>query len=254
MSKKFKLLRIASHEFHRSLRAWKSDLAPKEMLKNLLDERTKALKVFLQALALSVLGTFWLASNAGNLTLKISVLDVTIPAGYVNFAVAFALVGSVIQLINYFVLNEFVRVASNRLFKFDNSSVLMVPYDGSSAWSLGWVQQYRFLASSKPHRFFGILVVLTLLIPLAMIWLLVFCNVILVGISVIRRDGPLSATGAFNVAALFLTLFPIFLLLAMSTRFTFKKNTSFVRWLFLTKIYRREGRWPPRSNNWTQQC
>lgn len=157
---------------------------------------------------------------------------------------------ALIHVASYFLMNEFVRVASNKLFQFHAPWALTVLQDGGSVWSIGAITQFRFFKSGKTHKHLGRLAILLVNLPfLAM--LVVVCWIVgTVGIRVLRNDGLLSATGVFTLIAFLLVIYPLFYLFLLRTPFRFTKNTTFIRWNFLTKMYRRSGRWHPRSSIW----
>jgi hypothetical protein len=153
--RKITLARIASHDFNRALRVWKIRLPDTDILRSLVNERARALTLFVRNLGIAMLTTLWLSTAKSTLALKLTFVDLTIPAAYVNFVLAVMLFGTAVQAINYMILNEFVRVASNKLFKFDAPWVLTALHDGGSVWSIAAVTQFRFFQSTAAHNRFG---------------------------------------------------------------------------------------------------
>jgi hypothetical protein len=135
--RKITLARIASHDFNR--RVWKIRLPDTDILRSLVNERARALTLFVRNLGMAMLTTLWLSAAKSTLALKLTFVDLTIPAAYVNFVLAAMLFGTAVQAINYLILNDFVRVASNKLFKFDAPWVLTALQDGGSVWSIAAV-------------------------------------------------------------------------------------------------------------------
>jgi hypothetical protein len=155
MAKKFSLAQIAAHEFNRSLRVWRAHTPVATILKLIVDEKSKARALYVRALGLAVVGTLWLAANRSELVLKLSLLEVAIPIAYVNFGVAFLIGASLFQFINFMVLNEFTRIAVNKLFKFDNAPALTVLQDSDAAYMLAVLPQYRFFGVARGHGKLG---------------------------------------------------------------------------------------------------
>ena len=87
-------------------------------------------------------------------------------------------------------------------------------------------------------------------LPLLMILIVGYWTVSSVGVQVLRRDGLLSTAGAFTIVGWLLMLYPVALAILLRVPFKFTKNTSFIRWNFLSRMYRRDGKWPPRVDNW----
>jgi len=251
MPKKLTLVRVASHDFNRALRVWKKVLPPAEIFNRLIAERSKALIQALRNLGLAVVGTLWLTANKTDLALKISFMDVSVPTAYVNFAVSCLLFGTLLGFLNYMLLNEFVRIAVNKLFKFDTAWAFALPSDGGNAWTIAMVAQFRFLQSSQVHKRIGILTVVLVNIPVLIIIGVIYWTVLSVGAAVLRRDGLMSISGLFTIVGWMLALMPIMLAGLFRAAFSFSKNVSHVRWGFLVPLYRRSGAWPPRVGEWT---
>jgi hypothetical protein len=250
LAKKINLLRFAEHDFNRSLRVWRKYIPLTEIFRLIVHERTKALSIALRSLIFVIVGTLWLSSGHENLTLRLAIVNLSVPASYVNFAVAISLFAFLINCINYFTLNEFVRVASNKLFEFDSPWALTLLEDGSNAWSLAWVRQFRFLTSSTVHQRLGTTVMWVVFLPILIILFLVYGTVYLIGVKVLLNDGVVSVDAVFTITAWLLASYPIALIFIICFPFTFYKNTDFVRWNFLVPLYRHLGIWPPRIDVW----
>jgi len=250
MKKRLTLIRLAAHDFHRSLRVWKAIGQPDQLFTSLVSQRGKVLALGIRNFLFAVVGTLWLSANKADLTVKLALFDLSIPKSYVNFAVAMSIFATGTNALSYFVLNEFVRIASNSMFKFDSAWVLTLPQDGSNAWSVAWVPQFRFLTSGAAHRWVARATLFITNLPFLCIAAVLYWTVFSAGYQVIRADGLVSSGGAFTVIAWLLVLCPIALAVLIRSRFPFEKNTRFIRWRFLAPLYRRSGHWPPRVNFW----
>ena len=184
------------------------------------------------------------------MTLKFIFIDLAIPAAYVNFAVAASVFGALVHAINYMLLNEFVRVTSNKLFRFDAPWALTVLQDGGNAWSIGVLKQFRFFQSSMAHGRLGKATMLLANLPFLAVLLVVYWIIFSVGSRVLFKEGLLSSSGVFTVISWLLVLYPLCYIALLRTPFSFSKNTTFIRWNFLTRMYRRSGFWPPRVSEW----
>ena len=162
--KKLTLARIAVHDFNRALRVWQTQLDPIDIFEQLVGQRSKAMIHFMRSLPLAIAGVLWLAANKPELALKVSLIDISVPAAYVNFGVALLFFTALQNLINWALLNEFVRIASARLFKFEGGT-LSVFLDGGSAGSLALAKQYRFLSSGRWHSALGPMMLSLLCLP-----------------------------------------------------------------------------------------
>lgn len=250
MAKRFTLGRIALHEFNRALRIWKTLLPPLEIFKLVVEQRAKALAIVIRCFAMAGIGALWLVANKTELAIKIAFLDVSIPTSYANFFVAALLFGTLINAVNFVFINEFVRIACNKLFNFDSPWVLNVPLDGGNAWFIGGVRQFRFMSSSKAHGLFGMASVWLINLPFLAILAIIYWIVFSVGFRVLRSEGFASVGSLLTILGWLLAIYPLLLVATISIPFEFEKNTRFIRWVFLRRIYRRAGLWPPRTEFW----
>ncbi len=108
MRKTVTLTRLAVHDFNRSLRVWNTHSSPREIIELLVAARSKILKAAVSQLALAVVGTLWLQANLPELSLKLPAIELTVPASFVGFLVAFAVFGLGISITNYFMLTEII--------------------------------------------------------------------------------------------------------------------------------------------------
>jgi len=253
MAKKLTLSRIAVHEFNRSLRIWRRLVPATDIFRAIVSERARSLKHLLQQLAVATIAMLWLSANAPKLAIKLYFVDLTISAVYVDFFEALVTMGMGISMINYLMLNEFSRVAANKLFKFDTAWALTIFLDGSNAWVLPFNVQFRFFLSNRAHKILGAAVALLSLLPFAAIVLLIYWTIFSVGVRAIGHGGITYVESALTAIGMSLSLFPIACLIAIRVPFRFEKNLSYIRWIFLTRIYRKSGLRPPRVGSWLSE-
>lgn len=251
--KRLTLLQFAAHDFNRALRKWPTFMRPEDVFRSLVNERAKASAIVFRGFFFAIVGTLWLVANKSELTLKVALIDISVPVAYVNFAVAVVVFGIAINLINYFILNEFVRIAANRLFRFDAPWVFTIPQDGSNAWTLGFLGQFRFFSSSRTHRLLGPLVVLFVNLPILLVICVIYWTLLATGYGIIVRDGLGSTSGIFTIVAWLLIAAPLLYWMLIRTTFSFHKNSGFIRWVFLFQMYRRIGTIPPRVDDWISE-
>jgi hypothetical protein len=248
--RKITLARIASHDFNRALRIWRARISEKDIIVALVNERSRSLALAIRGLGIATIGTLWLASAKSTLVLKIAFIDLTIPAAYVVFVVAVSLFGAVGNAVSYLMINDFVRVAANKLFKFDSPWALTALQDGAAIWSNTVINQFRFFESSKAHVILGKAVLWLVNVPVLAIICMIYWIEVSTFIKVLRQDGPLSFNSAFVTVALLLLVWSLVYPILLQIPFSFTKNTRFIRWNFLTPIYRRMGLWHPRTPYW----
>lgn len=248
--RKVTLVRLAGHDFRRALRIWQRSRDPLDILEKLVAERVQTLASFIKALGLAIVLAFWLNTNKGSLNIQLQLIDLSIPSAYVNFALCLCLFSSLISLLNYFVMNEFIRIASNDLFRFDSAWSFTTLFDGSSAWSATVVLQFRFLKSRSAHRFVSFASLLTMVLPFFAI--VSFCYIVFIrsGVATISDTGLISIPSFLTFVGWGLALYPLLFAVIIRFPFSFDKNVDFIRWNFLFRIHRRTGEFPPRLPEW----
>src|SRR5665213_3056645 len=80
--------RFARHDFSRALRIWRKFSTDSEIFHSILRERGKAANAFWRGMAVATIGSLWLLANKPTLAVTISLIDLSIPAAFVNFGVA----------------------------------------------------------------------------------------------------------------------------------------------------------------------
>ncbi|WP_147178132.1 MULTISPECIES: hypothetical protein [Alphaproteobacteria] len=244
------LVRLAAHDFRRALRVWQLSRASLDIMEKLVGERAQTLASSIKALGLSIVLAFWLNTNRGSLDIQLQLIDLSIPSVYVNFALSLCLFVSLIALLNYFVLNEFIRVASNQLFKFDSVWSITTLFEGSGAWSATVVPQFRFLKSRIAHHFVSLVSLLTMVLPFFAIVGFCYYVSIKTGVAAIRDVGIVSIPSFISFVGWGLALYPILFSVIILFPFSFDKNIDFIRWSFIFRIHRRTGEFPPRLPAW----
>jgi hypothetical protein len=147
-------------------------------------------------------------------------------------------------------LNEFLRVAVNRVLKFDNAPMVSDILGGGTAWSSPALQQYRFLQSRTPHRLFSGATAIFAVGPTLLVLSLVYWNIVTVSLRSFGSTAPWSAP--LSIAALLMIAYPIAHVGFTFVPFTFSKNVGFIRWVFLYPIYRRSLSIPPHVRAWSR--
>lgn len=248
--RKISLVRMALHDFNRALRAWRGHLSAKEIIFLLSEQRRRALTVSMKALLAATVGTLWLLANKSEMSLKVALVDLSIPAAYVDFAVSVCLMTSIVHALSYFLLNDFVRIAVKHLLKFDSPWALTAVVDGEGVWSNAITPQWRFLSSGTSHKRLAKLALFFVNLPLLAITTICWVTAIRVGFHVLNTEGVFSVGGMLIIVSWLTLLWSLSMIVVLRTPFAFSKNKRHIHWLFLYKIYKRLGLMPPRVNDW----
>ncbi len=199
------------------------------------------------------IATLWIvnAEITNTMTLAIFGLTLNIPVPYIIFAISFVMFAATTDLLSYFHLNEFLRLAIDKHYDFDNAVAFVAPFDGSSSWSMPVMVQFQFLQSTKTHKSLMWLSVAAILLPITLTLLFVGGVVIADALSIIEREYSSLLNIALSVTSIFLVAFPIVYTVFIFVPVSFTKNLGFIRWNFLTtKVYRGDVKTHPQLSRW----
>lgn len=225
-------------------------MAPEAILRSLVAERTKSMANGMRGFALAFVASLWLSQGNPVLDIELISFRVQIKSVYLNIFLAWVLMSSFISFMNYMTLNEFIRIASNRLFKHDASWAITILEDGSNAWSIGHVRQFRFLSSGIVHSLTGLTTLVFMVVPFIGIYVFIYFVLATTGWNVIKSTGWLGLDSLFFYAAWLFAAYPIIHTIISAIPFQFHKNISFIRWNFLYRIHKRTNNYPRELDRW----
>ncbi|MFN0262806.1 hypothetical protein ACKTEK_02910 [Tepidamorphus sp. 3E244] len=242
---------LATHEFRKALRVTGDLVPPFDALKMLVAERGKCVKLAISMMFVCIVASYWLKMGNGNISLKIPVFaDIPISYYFVLFVSAAALAFSTIQIINYFFLEAFTQALVRQRIGKANPSALVTLLDGNSAWTIAVAPKFGFLQSGSVHKSFSTAFVLLLAIPFVLVYLYCYwINVVL--LFQYLTDPALGwMRKALSIPLLLIVVLSLLLLVSIFVPFRFEKNTQFIRWMFLHRLYARAGLLHPRGAAW----
>jgi hypothetical protein len=212
---------------------------PIDLIRMLTEERQRLLRQSLTGFGIAMVGGLLVANSGSNpnVSIDINFVKLSVPVAYLNFFDAFVVAGSVMLFMSHMFVNEFHRIAVNRLLKFDNAPMIADLLGAGTAWSATALPQYRFLESNRSHRVFSLATMLFAVGPPLLVLAFLYLNVVGAALRSLRAEAPWSA--AFSLAALFLVAYPIFHAIVSLVPFKFKKNTRFIRWSFLFPMHQK---------------
>lgn len=252
-SRRLRAISLAIHDFNRAVRVSQPHVKPFAIFEKLCAEKAKVQLAANKGLLFALSGAWWVWSSNGALSLSVKPFDISVPTAYVNVIVAIAFAGVSLGYVNMAMLDAMIGQVSKRHLKIDAPNPLVSMFDGSGAWWQFVNRQYRFLQSGKGHRLASYLVLLMMLVPAFLMFGLVICAVVSVGIGEIRSGGFLSLRGAATVVAWFFLAMPFAISALMFKKFDFQKNVGFIRWIFLATPHIKAGTLHPMGNHWLDE-
>jgi hypothetical protein len=250
---KISLFKMATHDFWRSLRAWKGEIEPKQFIEMLTQQRHKALAKASRGFLIAGAASLWICNAKTNSTVALQLLSMNlqIPVVYVVFAIAFQMMTSMTAIISYFHINEFLRLAVNKYYAFENNAALVVPFDSSNTWSMPVLLQFRFLKSSNFHKTLIGFSLFGVLLPTFVVLVFIHGTIISNSLTVIATEYYSALNIVLAFTSIFLVAYPILYTILIVVPFKFTKNVTFTRWNFLSgKVHRRQMTNHPRLHGW----
>lgn len=219
---------------------------------DLSEARRRCLVSCSKGFILSVLIFMVISSTDSNILIRIKtpLSDISVMKIYAVFALSIASAASILELINFITIEEYQRIFSSKILKFDNSSARSTTYDPSSAWSHGIHVQFRFIETSKYHGTRSLLIAIILLSPIILSYFLIyiysfqFMIEYMLGYSYVNFGYFLSA-----ISIIFMIM-PLSVAIFLFVPMKASKNVSFIRWGFLFHIRRKSGIHPPAPAHW----
>lgn len=250
--RKLTIWQLANHEFIRSLRVMRRHTPEIEIWQLLINERRKVMNNFLRAMLGILAALIWFESHNDKKFLEFSIwsMQLSIPIIYIAFVISLVLFGAIVSAFSYIYINEFVRLAANKMFRFDNSSALALFYEGDAAWSIGSLIQFRFLKSSRAHTAFGLITLVFILVPLGIVIFFIYVRTYGIILNSLVDPSGVAFDRVLSVVAALLLLHPPAWIILQWIPFSFSKNISFIRWNFLFRIYRMNGEQFLRTTSW----
>lgn len=237
--------RLAVHDFKKTFRRPPPGLSDFEFFKIMTDRRIEKEKQFGQKFSWSVL-LFVILSISGidtTITIKTALLDLEIPKVYIVFLLSFLTAYSILDMIGAGLAQGFQTVAAQRLGgRFPNVNAWMATQTSTSVWSHVFIK--RFESFVVPNTFnLGTLVALSLiLLPVGLVYAAIYISQIVHIIAFYVRPTTALMGGLVNVISIILLISPIFLVWFSMHKVPLRKNNLHVRWGFLNRIYRQDGR------------
>ncbi|NIK47676.1 hypothetical protein [Variibacter gotjawalensis] len=219
------------------------------MLKLLIGQRAAAQKAFLQGCATALVLSLWIASQkaAPGLEISISTLKLVVPSVYVLFVIAGASLAAAINGANYLIVSSLFPRLSRARFGGADPAILL---DASNAWSDSLLPQFRFYKSGRWQKFWVLVTLVVVMMPLMTIALIVYSTAVPAAFKLAFQTDQRIYHRVIAVAALVMFTYPAVLIVLYSKSFRFHRNASFIRWLFLFRVYRRSFVSPATVNSW----
>jgi hypothetical protein len=250
---KVTMFRMVSHDFWRSMRAWKNDMEPRPLIEMLTQQRQKSLATALRGSFIALVATLWIVNSEVTSTMPVDSfgLKLNIPVAYIIFAISVLMFGVLTNFLSYLHNNEFLRLAINKYYDFENAVAFVAPFDGSSSWSMPVMVQFRFLQSTKTHKALTWLSLFAIFLP-SLLTLLFVDGVVIAGASsIILKEYSSVLNVALSFTSIFLVLFPIFYAVFICVPVSFTKNVNFTRWNFLArKVHAGKMQSHPHVSRW----
>ncbi|KAF0227682.1 MAG: hypothetical protein FD175_2595 [Beijerinckiaceae bacterium] len=246
---KLSLAELAQHQIFRSFREMLSKSKSIELISKLYIEKEKIKNHQQNLLVALVLSSIWIAStDLNSITIKINYFNVEFKKSYVIF------VSSALMLLVYTTIFSFIfidRTIGNmqKLINKSDPLAIGIAYDSSALWGVPFYVYPKFFERTKFINFLSILNIFLFLLPIFIILISIYISIFIQCISLFGKKSQLIDLIVAS-SSILLLLYCAVHWVVCSIKFKIKKDTNFIRWIFLCSINAKDGFWPKRVEFW----
>lgn len=246
------LFRLAAHRFHSAFRRPPEGSSWLELFKQLTEQRTAREMAFAKGFSwVTVLFVVIAATGLSeNLSVKTVLVEFSIPKIYLVFALAALTFFNLLDLLGSLFVVECQRRIVNRIRRFGNAGLLSLPYYSNAIWAQLFIAHYEFFRAPKLASFGQWALLLTVMVPAALIYLGVYTLVILQIILFLSQQSSAFMGMLFAAVSLLFLLAPPVLFFVAFRPVELVKNEQAIRWGFLFRLHLSHGGEPPNVDAW----
>lgn len=244
---------LAAHEFLTTLRQMlKSDFDQKEILTNLHKQRESAIKALTSTLGLCLLTFLAAPDGIGATGFEISTpyFSISIPKLYIVFATSIFWGFGIFAIISSSLINAYILVINKRIGGAAPWHMVSRPFDSGGAFIDPFLVSWRFFSTGALQSFIQKLSMLILLLPFGLFAFVILHSSLKFLISVLLTEHGVKFENLLAFSSLLLFVFPTIYIVIISVPFPVYKNPTYIRWVFLSRIYNRAGMKHPEISTW----
>ena len=243
---------LAAHEFHKLLRVIRKldgfDVV--EILDRLHQRKAALSKSMGTLLGTAVLLYFATPTSDTAFSINTPYLKIEIPRVMAVLLTSFCWCFGILSYISYSMYDRYILVVKSSLYRRASWPLLDRLYDADGAWIDPINVQWNFFKTGKMQTVLIAVSLMAVLIP-----------IILIGYLILTVSTAFLFAGLFNgsltgndkaaaMSAILLFVFPLLYAALLLIPFPVKKNRAYVRWNFLSSIWRPLHRIHPTSGIW----
>lgn len=230
-------------------------MTDEEIFVSIISRKKEKLTAFTKAFGLMALVLMLLSNVESDLYVSISTSFVTlkIPKLYFVFSFCFVIMACFMEGVSYMIMNDYQATISTRILRQSNSAIRAVVYDAGSPWAFPLTLSYGFFQYKPYMRIVTTLSVIVICLPFAIVFILAYFYAMNFSLSYMQGYSFIPYGDAIAFVSVLLLIFPIAVLIFTFTPFEISKNLPFIRWLFLSRIYKSDGRWPQATYRWLKK-
>lgn len=245
---------LAAHDFHKLLRVLKRmGFDSIDILERLHQRKAALVKSMSGLLGFAVILYFATPSSETAFSLDTPYIEIEVPRVMVILLTSVCWCSGILAYVSYSMYDRYIIVVKASLYKNASWPLLDRLYDGDSAWIDPTLVGWNFFKSSKLQAMLMSLSIMVVFLPILLIgWLILSVSMKFLVSGLL--DGSLIGNNmAAAVSAIILLLFPLIYSALLLLPFPVIKNRSYVRWNFLTSIWKPIHGIHPASGKWLDQ-
>jgi len=245
---------LAAHDFHGLLRVMKKiGFDPIDVIERLHHQKSILVKSMSGLLGFAVILYFSTSSNPTTFSLDTPYIKIEVPRVMIIFLTSFCWCFGILAYLSYSMVDRYILVVKASLYKRASWPMLDRIYDASGSWIDPTLIRWAFFASGKFQSTVMTLSLFIVVLPIFIIgWLILSVSMKFL-ISGLINGSLIGNDMAAAVSSISLFLFPIIYASILLIPFPVKKNRRYVRWNFLTSIWRPIHGTHPTSGKWLAQ-
>lgn len=248
-------LKLTTHEFHTTIRSVVSigHMSKIEILKNLYEKRQEVKESLSKSFGLVIIIYFAFSSGQDAISISNPYLSISIPRVIALFSLSLFWFNGFASLISYTILTNHINSVLTDLYPNANWPTLSSILDtGEGAWIEPALSKHRFFKSGLLNRIISALSMMVILVPFLLIGSIIIIESGSYLLQLILSDTETLKSRLLGLVTIILISFPVIYIFLISIPLPLSKNRSFVRWNFLTQIWRREFNSHPTSRKWLE--
>ncbi len=246
---------FATHNFHKMLRviARNKQFDFADILSGMYQRRVNLLKSMAALLSVSTVLYIAVHTMTTDLSVSAPFIRIELSRIFATFLISVCWFFGILNFVSATVLHSYTMVVEKKLYNHRYLAMFSRVHEFESAWMDPFQLQWEFFKSGKTQSLVRWSALFVVCLPIILIGVMIAYGSLDFIFRTINAGG-LSVIELFlSVSSIALFIFPILYFIIIFFPFSVEKNRTYVRWNFLTDIWRSSLRSHPNAGSWILQ-